>query len=116
MNYNLEGRTLEFGKKVTVFLRKVKDDRITGPIISQLVGSATSVGANYKEANSGSSKRDFKNKISICRKEIHETKYWIEILAASVPDQKVELREIWKEANELSLIFNKIFHTLKNQN
>ncbi|MFA5317967.1 MAG: four helix bundle protein [Patescibacteria group bacterium] len=37
--------------------------------------SATSVGANCMEANQASSKRDFKNKIFICRKEIQETKY-----------------------------------------
>lgn len=116
MNYDLEGRTFEFSKSVILFLKQLKNNNINNPIINQLVRSSTSVGANYKEANSGSSKKDFKNKISICRKEINETKYWIEILATIESKNIEELRKIWKEANELSLIFNKIFHSLKNKN
>lgn len=112
----MEGRTIRFSKMVLSFLKGIKNNNINSPIINQLVRSATSVGANYKEANSGSSKRDFKNKIAICRKEINETKYWIELLADTELENKDGLRKIWKEAHELSLIFNKIFHTLKNQN
>ena len=90
---------------------------ISKPIIVQLVRSSTSVGANYREANSASSKKDFTNKIAIARKEINETKYWIELLADIIEEvKKVELRVCWKEAHELSLIFNKIYHSSKNKN
>lgn len=64
------------------------------------------------EANGASSKKDFKNKIFICRKEIQETKYWIELLAQSNPGQDKNLRVLWKEAHELALIFNKISTSL----
>jgi len=46
-----------------------------------LLRAGTSVGANYQEANGASSKKDFKNKIAICRKEIMETKYWLRMLS-----------------------------------
>ncbi len=67
--YDLEERTAKFGEDVIGFCKVVKQDAITRPIISQLVRSGTSIGANYMEANAASSKRDFRNKIYICKKE-----------------------------------------------
>ena len=82
--------------------------------MNQVIRSATSAGANYAEANGAGSKKDFKNKIHICKKEIQETEYWIELLGEVVNEkQKKELRKIWKEAHELTLIFNKISGSLK---
>ncbi len=112
MIYDLEKRTRDFSKDVIKFLMKIKVNKINENSISQLVRSATSVGANYCEANGASSKKDFRNKIFICKKEIQETKYWIEILATSNPERKEELKSIWKEAHELTLIFNKIASSL----
>jgi four helix bundle protein len=94
-------------------IRKTKKSVLNTNIISQLIRSATSVGANYCEANAASSKSDFRNKIFICRKEIQETKYWLEMLAEASPEEKEQLREFWKEAHQLTLIFNKISKSLK---
>ena len=116
MKYDLEERTRKFSKEIIRFLTKIRKNRINESIVSQLVRSATSVGANYCEANGASSKKDFNNKIFICRKEIQETKYWIEMLAESNPEDKKTLKILWKEAHELTLIFNKISATLKNKN
>ena len=116
MNYDLEKRTRNFSKGIIGLCRKIKNNQINTNIISQLIRSATSVGANYCEANAASSKNDFRNKIHICRKEIQETEYWLELLAEATPDVKDELRIIWKEAHELTLIFNKISSSLKNLN
>ncbi len=83
------------------------------PLISQIVRSATSVGANYMEANGASSKKDFRNKIYICKKEIKETKHWLRMLSAVIEyNQKREAWIIWNEAQELTLIFGKIAGTL----
>jgi len=114
MNYDLEERTREFSKEIIRLARLIKHNPINVNIISQLIRSATSVGANYCEANAASSKKDFKNKIYICRKEIQETKYWIELLAESNPEIKGKLRSIWTEAHELTLIFNKISASLRD--
>ncbi len=114
MQYDLEERTKQFSKDIIELLSKAKKDIVNKGLISQLIRSATSVGANYNEANAASSKRDFRNKIFLCRKEIQEAKYWIELLAKSNPEIKPPLRKLWKEAHELTLIFNKISTSLKN--
>ncbi|MDO8551065.1 MAG: four helix bundle protein [bacterium] len=66
------------------------------------------MGANYCEANGASSKKDFRNKIFICKKEAKETKYWLRMLARAVEDLAGECRRLWKEAQELTMIFSKI--------
>ncbi len=114
-NYNLEERTAKFGEKAILLCKKFKSNYVAKPIISQLVRSATSVGANYMEANGASSKKDFRNKIFICKKEIQETKHWFRMLAKCDSKDNNEIRELWKEAQELTLIFGKIVSTLDNR-
>lgn len=113
---DLEKRTANFSKEIILFLKRMKQDLINKPLISQLVRSATSVGANYCEAGGASSKKDFKNKIYICKKECKETKYWLEIIAKSNPEHEDKCRELWKEAHELTLIFSKTILTLESKN
>ena len=81
--------------------------------MSQLIRSATSIGANYMEANEAASKKDFKNKISICKKESNETKHWLRMIAKANPGKKERCKVFWKEAHELTLIFAKISHSCK---
>lgn len=113
--YNLEDRTAKFGEKIIIFCRLLNEDSITRPLINQLIRSATSIGANYMEANGASSKTDFRNKIYICKKEAQETKHWLRMLSVAVPDKKDELRELWQEAQELTMIFQKITSTLNEK-
>ena len=113
--YNLEERTALFGESIIKFCRTIKQDVITRPVINQLVRSGTSIGANYMEANAASSKKDFRNKIHICKKEAQETKHWLRMMSQCVPDnEKAEIRKLWKECQELTLIFGKIVSSLKN--
>jgi len=51
-NYNLETRTIEFSEEIILFVQKFPKNNINNPLVSQLVRSATSIGANYCEANS----------------------------------------------------------------
>ncbi|MDP3696461.1 MAG: four helix bundle protein [Candidatus Taylorbacteria bacterium] len=113
-NYDLEERTAKFGENIIEFCRGMKQDAITKPIINQLVRSGTSIGANYMEANGASSRKDFKNKIHICKKESQETKHWLRMMSICAPERKEELRTLWKECQELTLIFGKIVSSLKN--
>ena len=113
-NYDLEERTAQFGESSIVFCKSGKQDSITRPLINQFIRSATSIGANYMEANGASSKKDFRNKIYICKKEAQETKHWLRMLAKCLPDRKDELKKLWKEAQELTLIFQKITNSLKD--
>lgn len=110
--FDLEERTAKFGEDVIAFCKTIVQDSISRPIIVQLIRSATGIGANYLEANAASSKRDFKNKIFICRKEANETRHWLRMLAKCAPDRKMNIRKLWKECNELTLIFHKITATM----
>ncbi|NMB92439.1 MAG: four helix bundle protein [Parcubacteria group bacterium] len=92
MEYNLEKRTKLFGIEVIRFVNSISKNNINAIIINQLVRSATSIGANYCEANGASSKRDFKNKIYICKKEARETKYWLELLSQTNTRYREKIR------------------------
>lgn len=112
--YDLEERTAKFGEDVIRLCRSLKQDNISAPLINQIIRSSTSIGANYMEANSASSKKDFKNKIFICKKESQETKHWLRMLANCFPDKKEEIRKLWTEAQELTMIFQKITSSLNH--
>ena len=112
-NYDLENRTAILGEKIIKLCRSIKEDNINKPIINQLVRSGTSIGANYSEANNASSRKDFQNKIFICKKEAQETKYWLRMLSTCCSEEKEELRKLWQETQELTLIFQKIVNTLR---
>ena len=114
IKYNLEERTAKFSEEVILFCRSLKKDSLSVPILSQLIRSATSIGANYMEANGASSKKDFANKIFICKKEAQETKYWLRLLKTSYPEHKEKIDQLWHEAQELTLIFQKITSTIRN--
>jgi|SRR5579884_1924884 len=106
--YDLEERTAKFAEEIIALCKKTPKTVIANPIISQLIRAGTSIGANYCEANGASSKKDFKNKIFICKKEAKETKYWLRLLANAVQEIKDDCRKLWQEAQELTLIFSKI--------
>ena len=118
--FALEERTAKFGENTIKFCQTINQNIITKPIINQVIRSSTSIGANYMEANAGSSKKDFKDKIHLCKKETQETKHWLRMIATAVPEQSNECRILWQEAQELTLIFEKIISSLNksklNQN
>lgn len=112
-HYDLEERTGRFGEEIIDLCKSIRIDAISSSIIGQLVRSGTGIGANYMEANSGSSKKDFKNKIFICKKESQETKHWLRMLARCVPERRDHIKDLWKECQELTLIFGKIVSSLR---
>ncbi len=111
--YPLEERTARFGEKIINLCKKTPKTVITVPIIDQLIRAGTSIGANYCEANGASSKKDFKNKIYICKKESKESKYWLRMLANTIKEFVPDCRELWKEAQAFTMIFSKIASNTK---
>jgi four helix bundle protein len=79
----------------------------------QLLRSATSIGANYREANRGVSRADFANKIGTVQKEASETVYWIELLMESRMASIAPAKELHQESSELLAIFTAIGRKLK---
>lgn len=107
--YDLEERTARFGEAVIDFVKQIPQDAVTNRLISQLVGAATSVGANYCEADDAVSKKEFLKSIGTCRKEARETKHFLRMIVRAVPSLKTQARTLWLEAKELNLIFSKIW-------
>jgi len=112
-SYDLEERTAKFGEAIIKFAKTLPSSPTNTPLISQLVRSATSIGANYMEADAAESKKDFEHKIGICKKEAKETMHWLRMISVSNPERKEECREYWKEVHELCLIFSSIIKSIR---
>ena len=111
--YDLEERTAKFREQIISLCRSIKSDKLADPVLNQLIRAGTSVGANYMEANGASSRKDFQNKIFICKKEAQETKHWLRMVRSFIPEKIETIDNLWKEAQELTLIFQKIGSSLK---
>ena len=103
--YDLEERTAKFGEDIIEFSKKINKNIITTPLLGQILRSGTSIGANYCEADCAESRKDFEHKLGICKKEAKETKHWLRMIAKADPKTLDEAKKLWKESNELQLIF-----------
>jgi four helix bundle protein len=79
----------------------------------QLVRCGTSVGANIREAHNAESKLDFIHKMGISQKEIGETIFWLDLLAATDYLKQKEFESIKTDAEELNKIIRSIILTTK---
>mgnify|MGYP000851157069 CR=1 FL=1 len=116
LKYRLEERTARFGEDTLRLCARLPKTELTTPLIKQVIRSATSVGANYMEANGAISKKDFRNKIHISKKEAQESQHWFRMLSVAAPEYKAELRRLWQESHEFVLIFQKVTTTMKDLN
>ena len=107
--YDLEERTLAFAKRVREFVKKLPKTIANIEDIRQLVKASGSVGANYIEANEALSKKDFRMRIKISRKESKESRYWLRLVDTN-DDQELqeERRSLVNESTELMNIFGSI--------
>jgi four helix bundle protein len=97
-------RCVRFAETSISALRRLQPDYIDRVMVVQLVGSATSIGANMMEASESVSKRDFVNRLSIALKEAKESRYWIRLLSA----KHVEVQSRFNEADEIVKILASI--------
>jgi four helix bundle protein len=104
----LEDRTLKFSKDVIRFCNKLPKNTVNFELIKQVVRSACSIGANYREANEALGKKDFIHRLRISRKEAKETSYWLEILAESNQNFKEEIEKLLNENQQLRNILSAI--------
>ena len=97
-----------FAKNVIQLCKSVKLDTINRELVSQLIRSSGSIGANYREANEALSRRDFGHRIRIARKEAKETQYWLELLGSADQMASIRANELLREAQELRSILSSI--------
>lgn len=114
----LETRTKEFSIALINFLKTFPFNGIDQVIAKQILRSATSIGANYREANRAESKKDFTHKIGIIEKEASETKYWLELIESTwhiKKNQTKTFQNLLKESTELLALYTTISRNSKRK-
>ena len=108
--YDLEERTFAFARDVRAFIKLL--ERTIGNVedAKQVVRSSGSVAANYIEANEALSKKDFRMRIKIGRKEAKESRLWLRLIdTENRPEARAKQERLCAEAQELMNILGAIF-------
>ena len=113
MEKDLEQRTKRFALAAIKLVGSLPRSAASDVLGRQLLRSATSIGANYREANRAVSRPDFTNKIGTIQKEAAETQYWLELLIESGIVKDSSVADLHKESTELLAIFTTIGRKLK---
>lgn len=107
--YDLEERTFLFAKEIRIFIKSLKTTIANVEDSKQLIRSSGSIGANYIEANEALSKKDFKFRVKISRKEAKESVYWLRLIVETndLLNEK-HAKDLIQEATELKKILSAI--------
>ena len=103
--WDLRERTKAFALRVITMFAALPKTTVAQVLGKQVLRSATSVGANYREAYRARSKAEFVAKTGDCLKEIEETSYWFELLVDSGTIPAAKLAALQDESNQLTAIF-----------
>ena len=107
--YDLEERTEQFARRCRALLRLVPRTVTNREDARQLARASGSIAANYIEANEALSKKDFRMRIKISRKESKESRLFLRLLYTDeTPKQNAERAALVQEATELMNIFGAI--------
>jgi four helix bundle protein len=113
--YDIHQRIYNFVIRVLLMVKKLPKTPENNIIIYQITKSATSMGANDREADGVITKNDFIHKYSIVRKEAKETEYWLNIIADTNPESKARMSELITECQALiKIVSTIIYNTKKN--
>lgn len=113
--FDIKDRSFEFALDCLKYCKTISLDHKEYILTKQLSRSATSVGANIREAQNSNSKKDFIHKLSIAQKECNESIYWIDLLKAFLELNSDEIFKLQKEANELLRILSSIVLNTKQR-
>jgi four helix bundle protein len=97
----MRDRTKKFALRVIAMVGQMPQDKVGWVLGKQVLRSGTSVGANYREACRGSSRKQFANSVEIALREADETLYWLELIMESNMFKTEKLQPLWDEGNEL---------------
>ena len=110
---DIKMRTFEFALSSLRICREVAETEKEFIVTRQLARSATSVGANVREARNAVSKNDFIHKMAIAQKECDESMYWLELLNAFLETEHEELKALHRESNEILRVLSEIILSAK---
>ena len=83
-------------------------------IVNQLERSATSIGANIREAKYAQSKLDFISKLQISLKECYETEYWLEVFVKSELLSRERAEEVYNDCGTIRKMLISSINTAKS--
>jgi len=106
-------RLLRFSVGIGQVVNALPGNRMGRHIAGQLVRCGTSPGANYEEACEAESRADFIHKISLCQKELRESRYWLPLLLEAKILPPSPVRNLERECLELCRIFARSLLTAK---
>jgi four helix bundle protein len=108
--FDLEKRTTEFAKSVIKVCKQLSGNSMNDRLVGQVVGSAGSIGANYREANDALGKKDFIQRLKISRREAKECMHWLELVLEANTEIAAEIQPVQKECEELKNILSAIIN------
>lgn len=113
-NQKLLERLVCFGENSISLCQKLAISPINKPLINQYIKSSSSIGANYSEACSAESARDFVHKIKILLKEARESKLFLRLILKANPQLAKHVDSLETELDEITRIFITIVSKFKS--
>lgn len=114
--FDLVTRTRNLGIAVIRLIRNGRRDYVLRIIHTQLLRSATSVGANYSEADASSTRKDYIYKVSLSNKEVKETIHWLHMLKSASDYNTLEIEELLDESVQINKILSSIIIKMRRTN
>jgi four helix bundle protein len=112
---DLNERLLEYAVRATRLVDALPKTLVGRHVAGQLLWSATSVGANYEEAQGAESKEDFTHKLQVALKELRESNYWLRLISKSQMLPRDRLAQILDESSQLRAMLSKAVATAKGK-
>lgn len=109
----LAERLITFAARVGKVVDALPDTRMGRHVGGQLIRSGTSPAPNYEEACAAESRADFAHKLSICLKELRESRCWIRLIIKTEMLTEHRMGELLDECNQLCNIIAKSIVTAK---
>ena len=106
-------RTKQFALRVIRLVQALPGGSVTGVIGYQLLKAGTSVGANYRAACRGKSRKDVISKLAIVEEEADESLYWMELLIEAEIISEERLQDLMQEGNEILAMIVASIKTLR---
>ena len=107
-------KSMSFAKRIVYAYRYLCDEKKEYVLSKQLLRSGTSIGANIAEAQYGSSRKDFLNKLYISLKECAETLYWLELLYSCDYFSCSEYESLRSDCDELRKLLSSITKSVRD--
>ena len=112
--YDLEERSARFAERCRDYVKELPKTTANFEYGKQLIRSSGSQAANYIEANEADTKKEFRYRIRVCRKETKESCLWLR-LAEPAPDRTQDKQALLQEGTELRSIYTSIYESSSRQ-